>query len=1174
MRFFIKTFSFAFLIAAFSISQQAQSQPFTQAKINWSQNPFKAEAFIENNGQVTGPVGSADVKYVVTVSGVRVYFTPHGVTYGYDEYEESSEAEREGGKVEEEMGKPVSHFVQMEWVGANSASRIIPEDKVPYYFTYAGPEGEPGKSGIRSSAFKKIIYKDIYPGIDAEYVLPEKGGVKYDLVVHPGGNLSQVKMKYTGAQNIFLDKDGNVVIHSSFGLDYVEHAPQSFYSDNTPVTSSFLLNSKGLISFNAKYDVNKTLIIDPWMTIVPNFPNSDPGYAAYANRAYDVHYDDKGNVWVYGGGDPLGLRKYNSAGVLQWVYSQNFGFVGDFIIGDFDVDPKSGSAYLVEGLRIGGSKIQKVNAAGTPVATSAQKSQIEELSRVRLDCHTGKLYFSGGGVPASQWQIGVSDTTTMNLTGLHITSNTSGDHDACLMALDPTGTFIYINFNRPEKNNSNYLNDNEMQKRPMPAMSPSAWINPGPTFSFTEITSLRYPGPNASNTYYARLNMFNGMVCGNGFLYTYNGDTLKKWDKNTGNMLAQTKTGGKRYFSGGLELDLCENVYASVSNAVKVYDANLNLINTYPLTDTSCYDIKVNTDKNLLYACGVGYVREIAINPPAAFQYSVSSTPSSCGCDGTASMTVQSCNPASLTYSWIPGGQTTSTVTGLCPGNYSVTIGLGQSKCANHDTLFAVTVSGGAGTLSVTATVVPATCTGNNGSASVNVNGGTSPYTYSWSPSGGTSASATGLGGGTYTVTISDAAGCSNTQVVTINQPGAISSAASATATGCGINNGTATVNPSGGSTPYTFSWSPSGGSSATATGLAAGTYTVIITDAVGCTGTQTVSVTQVTSITATATSSSTACTVNNGTATVVPSGGTTPYTYSWSPSGGNSAMATGLGAGTYTVIITDANGCTGTQTVSVAQASSISSVASSTPAGCAINNGTATAAGNAGVPPYTYSWSPSGGTNATATGLAAGNYSATVTDANGCTSTSTVTVGTTGGPTANASANVTIIVGNSTVISASGGGTYLWSNGDSLASTNVAPTITTQYCVVVTDSNTCTDTACVTVFVMAEPIDCSPASSEDAFVLPSAFSPNADGENDKWKLLYAPVLADCIDKISIAVYNRWGEKIFESSNVNFVWDGTYKGKMEDTAVFGYYLEATLRGGKEIKKKGNVSLLR
>ncbi|WP_084403469.1 SprB repeat-containing protein, partial [Epilithonimonas caeni] len=127
-----------------------------------------------------------------------------------------------------------------------------------------------------------------------------------------------------------------------------------------------------------------------------------------------------------------------------------------------------------------------------------------------------------------------------------------------------------------------------------------------------------------------------------------------------------------------------------------------------------------------------------------------------------------------------------------------------------------------------------------------------------------------------------------------------------------GGSNGSATVGVTGGTTPYTYSWSPSGGTAATATGLAAGTYTVTVKDATNATKTQSFTITEPTALVATAVSqTNVACNgAATGAATVSASGGTPGYTYSWSPSGGTAATATGLAAGTYTVTITDGNAC------------------------------------------------------------------------------------------------------------------------------------------------------------------------------------------------------------------------------------------------------------------------
>ena len=285
---------------------------------------------------------------------------------------------------------------------------------------------------------------------------------------------------------------------------------------------------------------------------------------------------------------------------------------------------------------------------------------------------------------------------------------------------------------------------------------------------------------------------------------------------------------------------------------------------------------------------------------------------------------------------------------------------------------------------------------GSNGTATVVASGGAGGYTYSWAPIGGTNATATGLPVGVYTVTITDSKGCTGIVSTTITQPTAITATTSQTNVSCnGGGNGTATVVASGGAGGYTYSWAPTGGTNATATGLAAGTYTVTITDANNCQTTKSFTITQPTAMSSTTSQTNIACNGGStGVATVNVSGGTAPYTYSWSPTGGTAATATGLSAGTYTVTVTDNNGCTLTRTFTITQPTAITATTSQTNVSCnGGSNGTATVVASGGAGGYTYSWAPSGGTAATATGLSAGTYTVTVTDNNGCTLTRTFTI-------------------------------------------------------------------------------------------------------------------------------------------------------------------------------------
>ncbi len=441
-------------------------------------------------------------------------------------------------------------------------------------------------------------------------------------------------------------------------------------------------------------------------------------------------------------------------------------------------------------------------------------------------------------------------------------------------------------------------------------------------------------------------------------------------------------------------------------------------------------------------------------------------TNATCGNNnGTATATPTFC-AGPYTYLWSPTGKTTQTITGLSAGTYTVTIGVTSACLTVKDSVIVTNSAGFTVTPAVTA---EDKCNGGaTGSGNVTVVGGTPAYTYNWAPSGQTTAAKTGLTAGTYTVNVKDATGCSGTAAITITQPTALTASTTTIPVKCnGGATGGSTVTAGGGTPAYTYSWAPSGGTSATATNLTAGTYTVTVKDANGCSITATAIITQPTALTASTTTIPVKCNGGaTGGSTVTAGGGTPAYTYSWAPSGGTSATATNLTAGTYTITVTDANGCTQTATAVITQPTPLTlstTVVNVKCSGGATGSITATAGG--GTPAYTYAWAPSGGTNAIASNLTAGTYTVTLKDANGCTltasatitqptpltlSTTVVNVKCNGGATGSATATA-------------GGGTpaytYAWapSGGtNALASNLTAGT----YTVTLTDANGCTQTA------------------------------------------------------------------------------------------------------------------
>ncbi len=413
-------------------------------------------------------------------------------------------------------------------------------------------------------------------------------------------------------------------------------------------------------------------------------------------------------------------------------------------------------------------------------------------------------------------------------------------------------------------------------------------------------------------------------------------------------------------------------------------------------------------------------------------------------------------------YSWFPGNANTSQIGVSTPGYYILT--KSESGCVSQDTIQAVEY---APILITIDSVENVACNGGStGAIYTSVVGGTAPYAYVWN-TGTTVSSAVGLSSGSYIVTVTDANGCTQTQSVSIVQPLApLSSAALVTSNVLcyGNNDGSATVSATGGTSPYSYSWS-NGSTSTSISSLTAGSYTVTVTDANGCTQTQSVSITQpAASLTAIISiTSAVSCNGgNDGGALVSATGGTAPYSYSWS-NGSTSTSISSLTAGSYTVTVTDANGCTQTQSVSITQpAASLTAIISITSAvSCnGGNDGGALVSAAGGTAPYSYLWSNGSVTSSTG-GVTSGNYDVTVTDANGCTSIAATTIPSASGLVVNPVVNnsVSCFGGSDGGISALvSGGTfpyaYSWSNGSNLSS--VSGLSSGVYTVTITDANGC----------------------------------------------------------------------------------------------------------------------
>jgi len=194
--------------------------------------------------------------------------------------------------------------------------------------------------------------------------------------------------------------------------------------------------------------------------------------------------------------------------------------------------------------------------------------------------------------------------------------------------------------------------------------------------------------------------------------------------------------------------------------------------------------------------------------------------------------------------------------------------------------------------------------------------------------------------------------------------------------------------------------------------------------------------------------------------------------------------------------------------------------------------------------------------------------YTVTVSNGN-CSSTALTTITVVPVPMVNARGDTTIVAGNSTLISASGGTSYSWYPSDGLScitcsDPTAVPQITTKYYVIVRDENGCAVWDSVLVIVENE-------CGDGLVHIPNAFSPDENGANDMIRIW---VKGSCIKTLKFTIYDRWGNTVYESTDFNASWDGKYKNKLMDAGVFVYALSAALLNGDEIIKKGNITLVR
>ena len=585
----------SFIIIVFTIlSIGVFSQP------KWTNNPNSERAFVENKGQYNGRnwQSTNQIKYALSQQdGWFTFFSNKGITHRIERLVRNPKKKKGEGDANNNLPSRIhlSEFVNISFVGANTNVKIIAEEKTNHYYSYAVKDLKTNDvNNINNvKGYKKITYKNIYNNIDIEYTLHPDGGIKYNVILHPGANPNEIKMKYETFHTNHLDEKIDIKLNSQIGqleintasTKIIEHKPLTFYQNSKTVIQSEYAFSNNILTFNlGNYDNSQKVVIDPWV-VTPNFNAGD--------FTREVETDATGNVYVIGGEIPMELRKYGIAGNLIWTYITPWDTNGGDWLGTLATDA-AGVSYITQGT---GAEIERVSTAGAMVwhANATGIFNITEYWTITFNCDNTKLIVGGTGGTGLNFQAKIYDMDLSNGSVLaDVTVGTQGGFTPVeVRSIAPTKNSKYVYLTHTEVG---AINQNLTACSSIPDF---------------QVDNTHHLGYKCENYLSASQNGggLKAIIANDNFFYTHRGDRILQWDINTGALLnnvalpggSSNNTFGRVVHCSGLDVDATGNVYAGSMDRVVKFDPNLNILSQVNTTGGfTVYDVSVNSNGEVL----------------------------------------------------------------------------------------------------------------------------------------------------------------------------------------------------------------------------------------------------------------------------------------------------------------------------------------------------------------------------------------------------------------------------------------------------------------------------------------------------------------------------------------------------------------------------------------------